>query len=455
MSSEQAVEQSAGLAVVARGLGKRYTTYARPWHRLHELLGGPARGTPFWALRGLDLQLRRGETLGIIGRNGSGKSTLLQLIAGTLPPSEGQVQVHGRVAALLELGSGFNPEFTGVENIHLNAALHGLTRAQVEARMPDILAFADIGAHVQQPVRTYSSGMLVRLAFAVLAHVDADVLILDEALAVGDAFFAQKCMRFLRGFQQRGTLLFVSHDTAAVNALCRRAIWLEQGRLRMDGDARAVGEAYLESQVAEREGVPGYAPRPAPAVPLPSRQAADDDGGDVRAALASGPLCNRIQVPVFDPARDAGFGEGSARLLDVVLRDADGHRLASVAGGERVALEIVAEAQQDIDAPIIGFYLKDRLGQLLFGDNTYLTTAGAPLRVPAGARYRARFEFRMPRLQAGAYMFAIGLARGTQAEHVVQHWSHEALLLQAEGQGLPTGILGLPMLDIALEPLDG
>lgn len=441
--------------ISACGLGKRYAGYSRPWHRLLELLDGRPRGMAFWALRGLDLQVERGETLGIIGRNGSGKSTLLQLIAGTLPPSEGQVQVHGRVAALLELGSGFNPEFTGIENIQLNAALHGLTRAQVEARMPDILAFADIGAHAQQPVRTYSSGMLVRLAFAVLAHVDADVLILDEALAVGDAFFAQKCMRFLRGFQQRGTLLFVSHDTAAVNALCRRAIWLEQGRLRMDGDARAVGEAYLESQVAEREGVPGYAPRPAPAVPLPSRQAADDDGGDVRAALASGPLCNRIQVPVFDPARDAGFGEGSARLLDVVLRDADGHRLASVAGGERVALEIVAEAQQDIDAPIIGFYLKDRLGQLLFGDNTYLTTAGAPLRVPAGARYRARFEFRMPRLQAGAYMFAIGLARGTQAEHVVQHWSHEALLLQAEGQGLPTGILGLPMLDIALEPLDG
>ncbi|MBN8716067.1 MAG: ABC transporter ATP-binding protein [Pseudomonadota bacterium] len=438
-------------AIAAHGIGKRYAAYARPWQRLLELLDGRARGQAFWALRELDLQVRGGESVGIIGRNGSGKSTLLQLLAGTLAPTTGTLRVQGRVAALLELGSGFNPEFTGVENAMLNAALHGLSRAQIERRLPDILAFADIGAFAQQPVRTYSSGMLVRLAFAVLAHVDADILLIDEALAVGDVFFAQKCMRFLREFQQRGTLLLVSHDTAAVSALCARALWLEQGRLRMDGPAREVGEAYLESQIAAREGAPEGRPRPAAAS---SAQVATEC--DVREELLlRSALRNDIQVPVFDPARDVGFGEGSARLRDVALRDAQGRRLTTVVGGERVTLEIVAEALAPIAAPIIGFYLKDRLGQLLFGDNTYLTTAGAPLHVPAGARYRARFTFRMPRLQAGDYAFAIGLARGTQAEHIVQWWSHAALALHAEGQGLPTGILGLPMLDIALEPLDG
>ncbi|WP_240126959.1 ABC transporter ATP-binding protein [Thermomonas alba] len=437
-------------AIAAHGIGKRYAAYAKPWQRLLELLDGRARGQAFWALRDLDLQVRRGESVGIIGRNGSGKSTLLQLLAGTLPPTTGTLQVQGRVAALLELGSGFNPEFTGVENVMLNAALHGLSRAQIEQRLPDILAFADIGAFAQQPVRTYSSGMLVRLAFAVLAHVDADILLIDEALAVGDVFFAQKCMRFLREFQQRGTLLLVSHDTAAVNALCARALWLEQGRLRMDGPAREVGEAYLESQIAAREGVPEDRPRLA----VTSAHVALER--DVREdLLLRSALRNDIQVPVFDPARDVGFGEGSARLCDVALRDAQGRRLATVVGGELVTLDIVAEALAPLPSPIVGFYLKDRLGQLLFGDNTYLTTAEAPLHVPAGARYRARFTFRMPRLQAGEYVFAIGLSRGTQAEHIVQYWSHAALALHAEGQGLPTGMLGLPMLDIALDVLDG
>jgi lipopolysaccharide transport system ATP-binding protein len=168
----------------------------------------------------VSLEVRRGETLGIIGRNGSGKSTLLQMICGTLTPTEGSVQTHGTVAALLELGSGFNPEFTGIENVYLNALLHGLSREQTEERLEDIQAFADIGEFIHQPVRTYSSGMLVRLAFAVIAHVDASVLIVDEALSVGDAVFGQRCMRFIRRFKEAGTLLFVSHDMNAVSSLC-------------------------------------------------------------------------------------------------------------------------------------------------------------------------------------------------------------------------------------------
>ncbi|WP_256645697.1 ABC transporter ATP-binding protein [Thermomonas paludicola] len=433
--------------VQARGLGKRYAMYARPWHRLLELLGLARQQQAFWALRDLELDVCRGETLGIIGRNGSGKSTLLQLIAGTLRPSEGEVRVHGRVAALLELGSGFNPEFTGLENVYLNAALHGLARADVDARLEAILAFADIGEFIRQPVRSYSSGMALRLAFSVMAHVDADLLIIDEALAVGDAYFTQKCMRFLREFQQRGTLLFVSHDTGAVNALCDRAIWLDRGRLRLAGGAREVSDAYLESLVADREGM--EAPRRTRATG--AKQAI---ARDVREdLLLRSALRNDIHVPVFDPARDAGFGEGTARLVDVALLDAQGRRLPCVVGGEAVTLEIVAEASAAFGSPIIGFYLKDRTGQLLFGDNTFLAMREVSLQLDAGERYRARFEFQMPRLQAGEYFVAIGLSRGTQEQHVVQHWSHEALAIHADGQGLPVGIIGLPMTRIDMDVL--
>ena len=198
------------------------------------------------ALHGIDFELHRGEALGIIGLNGSGKSTLLQIIAGVLPATSGRVQTHGRIAALLELGSGFNPEFTGRENVYLNGSVLGLSTQEIEARFDDIAAFADIGEFIEQPVKTCSSGMMVRLAFAVIAHVDADILVVDEALSVGDAVFVQRCMRFIRGFQENGTLLFVSHDVSTVVKLGRSAIWLHQGQVRETGETTTVAEAYLQ-----------------------------------------------------------------------------------------------------------------------------------------------------------------------------------------------------------------
>ena len=205
--------------------------------------------------RHVSFDVRRGEVVGIIGRNGSGKSTLLQLVCGTLTPSAGQVVAKGRVAALLELGAGFNPEFTGRENVYLNGAIMGLTTAEIDARYARIVEFADIGDFLDQPLKTYSTGMVVRLAFAVIAHVDADVLVIDEALAVGDAFFVQKCMRFLREFMKRGTILFVSHDIGAIVNLCHRALWLHKGEVMLDGSPKDVTEAYLQHLAEDAYGV--------------------------------------------------------------------------------------------------------------------------------------------------------------------------------------------------------
>lgn len=391
----------------------------------------------FYALRDVGFELQRGETLGIIGRNGAGKSTLLQIIAGTLAPSMGTVEVNGKVAALLELGSGFNPDFTGRENVYLNGAILGLDENEMRERFAAIAAFADIGDFIDQPVKTYSSGMIVRLAFAVVAHVDADILIVDEALAVGDAFFVQKCMRWIREFKERGTLLFVAHNAAAVVSLCDRAIWLQDGAVALDGTAKRATEEYLaffQNQEADPKakgrGLPraaSIAPASPPSAPPPA------------------PAAEKPPSFSFDPARS--YGEGNARIVAVELVSADDpeRRLPAVAGGEHVTLRIVATALAEIRQPILGFYLKDHLGQYLFGENTYLSNLGRELVLSPQSHVTAEFSFQMPLLSRGQYMFAAALATGTQEAHVQQHWIYDALPLESTNQDSYRGLVGIPM----------
>ena len=450
MSSEPALSQQPSDEVVieVRALGKCYQLYDKPVHRmLQSLIGGRQRFyREFWALRGVDFEVRRGETLGIIGRNGAGKSTLLQLIASTLKPTEGSAAIHGRVAALLELGSGFNPDFTGRQNVYLNASILGLSRSEVDARIDDILAYAEIGEFVDQPVRNYSTGMVMRLAFAVVTHVDADILIIDEALAVGDAFFMQKCMRYLREFRKRGTMLFVSHDGGAVTSLCDRAIWLEHGRVQRIGDARKVMEAYLEASIVERQGGAGgrSSRPPGHAYLAPVEQV------DFRQELMDrSTLRNDLKIFPFKPDAE-GFGECKAHIAHVAFRNEADEVLAMVVAGETVTLEVRLLAENAIDNVIVGFYVKDRLGQLLFGDNTVLSHEG-DFAVSGGQAFNASFRFVMPRLVPGEYFITVGLAEGTQEQYVIQHWLHEALRFMATGGTLSSGLIGIPMLDVRLE----
>src|SRR5277367_763528 len=241
--------------ISVKDLGKIYHLYNKPIDRLKQafLWGRKKLFREFWALKGVSFDVKRGEVLGLIGRNGSGKSTLLQIVCGVLKPSSGVAQVKGRVAALLELGSGFNPDFTGRENVYMNGAILGLTKTQIDQRYDDIVRFAEIGAFVDQPVKTYSSGMVVRLAFSIAVHVDAEVLVVDEALSVGDVAFQFKCLHHLESLLERGvTILLVSHDVQLVKGYCTRAIYLKNNAMEYYGDCETATEMYLKDMRAQK-----------------------------------------------------------------------------------------------------------------------------------------------------------------------------------------------------------
>lgn len=463
------------ITISVGSLGKKYDIYAQPSDRLKQMIlprmgrligkGRHSYFKEFWALRNVNFDVRRGETVGIIGRNGSGKSTLLQMVCGTLHPTEGTISVHGRIAALLELGAGFNPDFTGKENVYLSGLLYGISEGELRKRFQSIVDFADIGNFIDQPVKTYSSGMYVRLAFAIAAHVDADTLVIDEALSVGDVRFTQKCMRYLREFQKHGTLLFVSHDTGAVTSLCSRAIWLDSGRMVMDGSAREVVEHYLAVQhaadraslgesvtvrasVAEAGAVINGATMASATMPV--------DVVDPRQDALNGVATrNLVEVFDFDAAQISNeFGAGAARIVDVQLLDVNGTAHQLTAGGEVADLVIEAEALEVIEAPIFGFYVKDRLGQRLFGDNTYVSYRDRPLHMQPGTHLRAHFRFRMPVLPGGDYSIDVALATGTQENHTQQHWIHDALAFRASDSTMRHGLVGIPMHAIEIEQVE-
>jgi lipopolysaccharide transport system ATP-binding protein len=481
----------ADLAVRVRGVTKTYGIWSSPKARLaHPLLNMAAQVLPssrlarslehrsrhmyrdFHALHEVSFDIRKGESWGFIGVNGSGKSTLLKIISGNLRPSSGWVEVDGKVA-ILDYGAGFNGEFTGRENVYLKASILGLGRRQIDARFASIAAFADIGEFIDQPVKTYSSGMSARLGFAIMAHVDADIMITDEALAVGDAFFVQKCMAHIRAFLRKGTFLFVSHSVNDVVSLCQKAVWLEHGRMRAIGSAKEVTEAYMSSVALETSqeylgSTAAAAPEAAPPAEAPPagetvlRQPALARLTNSRPPrvvrdprleyLNRSPLRNDIEIPVFDMDA-AGYGVGGARIEDVTFTDEAGAVLAWVIGGEIVHLKIDVRAERELQSPIVGFQVKDRLGQTLFADNTYLITRERPFTVPAEEVYRAEFEFQMPLLPVGDYVIRAATAIGVEHENAMLHCLDNALLFRSTTSGARHGLVGVPMLRIGIDVL--
>ena len=437
--------------IQVRSLGKCYQIYEKPQDRLKQIFFGWRKNyfRNFLALQNVTFDVLKGQSVGIIGKNGAGKSTLLQLLTGTLTPSSGKVVINGKVAAVLELGSGFNPEFTGRENIYLYASLFELRRSTIEDRFHQIVEFSELADFIDQPVKTYSSGMQARLAFSVIAHVDADILIIDEALSVGDAFFTQKCMRFLRQFQKNGTILFVSHDLAAVTAFCDQAIWLEKGIIRDAGIAKDICEKYF-AQIYMQHSAGGSSSVVVSKTDKSNEKLkqiveCNDKIIDQRLVqkknktLPAG--AQHIESYGFN-LDSASFGTGDAQITSVEFTDLQGHVLSVCEGGQEVIVRVIAKAINDINIPILGFTIKDRLGQHLIGGNTFHAYKDSPIRVDGGNFLKAEFYFKLPILAVGDYSIVAAIANGTLQEHVQLHWLHDAVLFKVVSTSIDGVIVG-------------
>lgn len=439
--------------IVVKNLSKCYEIYDTPRDRLKQFVMPQLRRVvgktykqyfrEFWALSDVSFEVKKGETIGIIGRNGSGKSTLLQMICGTLTPTSGSIQTNGRIAALLELGSGFNPEFTGRENVYMNASVLGLSKDEIDSRFDAIAAFADIGDFIEQPVKTYSSGMVVRLAFAVIAHVDAEILVIDEALAVGDAVFSQKCMRFIRKFKQNGTLLFVSHDMGSVLNLCERVVWLHGGKIRKIGNSNDIAEAYLQYTLQEVYG------QDVQLQPIENNLIGSKEN---TLSQIQPVLDYASQFHVSDNLNDAnGWSTGAGEILNVYLESIDYGRIDVFKGGEKVRMVIRAVARQELLQPILGFLVRDRLGQDLFGENTLPFTNLKPSPISVGEVIQGEFIFQLPMLPNGQYVVMAALADGDLYNHIQHHWLHDALIINVSSSKVRWGLVGVSIENVNLK----
>ena len=410
-----------------QGVSKSYSIYDSPGDRLKELLSFNRLKLheDFWAVHDVTFQIRRGETFCIVGENGSGKSTLLQMVAGILHPSRGTLTVNGRVSALLELGAGFNPEFTGRDNVYLNGSILGLSTRQIDQRYQEIADFAEIGEFINQPVKTYSSGMVVRLAFAVAINVDPEVLLVDEALAVGDIYFRQRCMRKVHELRARGiTILFVSHAVGDVKAIGDRTLWLEHGRMREIGETDRVVSKYLAAMVEKDsaylmlKGVPERPP--------------GEHG--VRAP----------EVVEHIPNIDHRYGDGRAEVLGIAVLDAQGAPVGLMEPSQRIIVRISVLAREDISQPIVGFMMRNHLGVDFSGTNTSRESHDLPAMLP-GDIYTVDFHLDLPELYPAAFSFSPAVADGTLLGYRMCDWIDNAISLQmSHSEGQIYGFLRLP-----------
>jgi ABC-type polysaccharide/polyol phosphate transport system ATPase subunit len=407
-------------SVEFRAVSKSYAIYDSPGDRLTELLSlnRARRHRDFLALDGVSFRVARGQTFCIIGQNGSGKSTLLQIVAGILQPTSGSAAVNGRVSALLELGAGFNPQFTGRDNVYLNGSIMGLSTRQIDERYAAIERFAEIGAFIDQPVKTYSSGMAVRLAFAVAIHVDPEILLVDEALAVGDLYFRQRCMRKVHELRLRGvTILFVSHAAAEVKAIADQALWLDHGRVAAVGEPERVVGKYLAA-MAEKDS--RYRNRP------------DAAPGETQTAPAG--IMDRI------PNIDRRHGDGRAEVLGIGVFDEQGQALHLLEPLARIQVRISLRARQAMAAPVAGFLLRNQLGMDFSRTDTEREgCAMGPM--AAGEACTVSFHIDLPELYPAAFSFSPFVADGG----ATCDWIDNAITLQmARSEGQVFGYVHLP-----------
>jgi len=413
-------------AIDFQGVSKSYAIYDSPGDRLKELAAFNRLRfhRDFWALRDITFEIPRGETFCIIGENGSGKSTLLQLVAGILQPSSGSVSVRGRVSALLELGSGFNPEFTGRDNVYLNAAILGLSSREIDAKYKSIEQFAEIGDFINRPVKTYSSGMAVRLAFAVAIHVDPEILLVDEALAVGDIYFRQRCMRKVHELRAQGiTILFVSHAIGDVKAVGDRTLWLEEGRAKELGETDLVVAKYLAAMTEKDSAYITHEKRTAPR-----------------------PTTRSIAPEIADriPNIDHRFGDTRAEVLGIAILDLRGRPLQLLSPLSHIVVRISVRAKEEIPRPIVGFVFRNHLGIDFAATNTALEKTDLAPMMP-GDITTVDFHVQLPELYPSYFSFSPAIADGTLNSYKMCDWIDNAITLQmAPGDKQIYGYVRLP-----------
>lgn len=409
------------ITIDVQNLTKAYKLYEKPSDRIKEALQkNVCYHKDFMAVDNISFQVKKGETVGIIGRNGAGKSTLLKMITGVLKPTSGYIKLSGNVSALLELGAGFDAEKNGIENIYLNGRINGLAKKEIDESVEKVLEFADIGDFVYQPIKTYSSGMLVRLAFAAAVNVHPEILIVDEALSVGDVRFQQKCYRKIREFKKNGTVLFVSHDTGAISSFCDRVIWLDGGRIYKTGEPGEIIEEYLSFM----------------------RYDIKNEEKDT------------VETKVFEEVENSNntfvssFGNHVAHFTKISLRNKDNKVISQVSGGQEIRVSMEIFSKKEIEFPILGFNLKDMLGNELVVTNTIFEKIDMPV-IKAGQTYCFEWQFKFPHLHAGDYPMDIALAEGTYLNHEQIDFVTDALVIKCvddrlyqEGRGriVPEGI---------------
>lgn len=453
---QQSTDEAYEAVVSLEGVSKCFRRYDHPIDRLKEVLAANrSKGQEFWALNDINLKVYRGETLGFIGQNGSGKSTVLQIIAGTLQPTKGSVSVQGRVSALLELGSGFNPDFTGRQNVFFNGRILGLTQKEIEAKFDEIAAFAGIGDFIEQPVKTYSSGMFVRLAFAVAVHVDPEVLIVDEALSVGDGVFVHRCMAKIKEFQDRGgTILFVSHDVGAVTRLCSRVAWINNGKLRSVGDP---AEIVREYQAWMYDQINASYQRDHPQKEVPKLDSESDPGSHEEPqslsdrSTRSSEVINPFTQKPYQNFRDVKrFGTGRAEIIEFNVLDSIGNPSNFAHPGDEVCLVIKSIAFDQIDRPIVGIMIYDRLRTEIAGFNTYQLKTEVSA-ISEKTLLEVKFKFPWPELKGGNYTLEAAFAEGSQDSHEMLDWLQCPLSLFSGESDLTFGMIRIPEIQTSYE----
>lgn len=418
-------------AIRVENVSKVYRIYDKPLDRLKEAIHPQHKlyHKSFYALNDISFDVQKGETVGIIGTNGSGKSTILKIITGVLKQTEGSVSVKGNVSALLELGAGFDEDYTGIENIYMNGSILGFTREEMDVKKEEILKFADIGDFVYQPVKTYSSGMLVRLAFALAINVEPEILIIDEALAVGDAFFQAKCFHKLEEIKKSGTtILFVSHDIVSVKKMCSRVVWLDRGVLQDIGEANAVCERYMSAQI-ERNNEQN--------AKILSEMTLNDSNEEIEKNNL------KVSFPKININKSEAITEtGKAEILSFYIKNKKGEITKLIKAENEYTFGIVAKFNEQLQQVLFGFELENLKGVRVFGINNFMENKVIG-HIDTDKIYEVSFTLKIPKLCKGEYLVTVAVATGTQENHIVHLRLHNYETIYVENEGYNIALIEL------------